>query len=53
VYVIELSSGKSQLLTTVAGEVFSSPVVSERLLVVACRDNYVYCFDLGDETSQS
>ena len=52
-YLIELSSGKSQLLVTLTGEVFSSPAVCDGRLVVGCRDDYVYCFDIVTETADS
>ena len=65
-YLIELTDGKARLLHQLAGETFSSPVVSiahlarhsgdtfspvvcDTHLVVGCRDNYVYCFQLDDE----
>jgi len=52
-HMIELSSGKSQLLTTLADEIFSSPVVCDGRLVVGCRDNYVHCFDIVREIANS
>jgi len=46
-YLTHLRSGKSQLVLSLAGEVFSSPVVCGSRVVIGCRDNFVYCFDLA------
>ena len=66
-YLIQLRTGQSQLLHTLAGETFSSPVIASNdnlsctpvltdgshLVVVGCRDNYVYCFRLVDDADAS
>jgi len=52
-YLIELSTGKAKLLVKLNGEIFSSPVVCDDHIVVGCRDNYVYCFDIVDELTDS
>lgn len=33
------------------GEIFSSPVVSERKVYIGCRDNYLYCIDISEYLS--
>jgi len=51
-YLIDLLSGKSSLLSSLSGEVFSSPVVcGGRHVVVGCRDNNVYCFKINASQS--
>ena len=46
VWILDARDG--QVLTTLAlpGELFSSPVVWERSLVIGCRNDYVYCLNL-------
>ena len=31
-----------------AGEIFSSPVTLGDKIVIGCRDNFLYCFDVSD-----
>ncbi|XP_045140067.1 beta-alanine-activating enzyme isoform X2 [Echinops telfairi] len=45
-WVLESKSGQLQSVYELPGEVFSSPVVWESMLVIGCRNNYVYCLDL-------
>ncbi|XP_006868111.1 PREDICTED: acyl-CoA synthetase family member 4 [Chrysochloris asiatica] len=45
-WILESKSGQLQSVYELPGEVFSSPVVWESILVIGCRNNYVYCLDL-------
>ncbi|XP_059778929.1 beta-alanine-activating enzyme isoform X3 [Balaenoptera ricei] len=45
-WILESKSGELQSVYQLPGEVFSSPVVWESMLIIGCRNNYVYCLDL-------
>ncbi|XP_075799044.1 beta-alanine-activating enzyme isoform X1 [Microtus pennsylvanicus] len=45
-WILESQSGKLRSVHTLPGEVFSSPVVWDSMLIIGCRNNYVYCLDL-------
>lgn len=45
-WILECESGQLQSVYELPGEVFSSPVVWESMLIIGCRNNYVYCLDL-------
>eukprot|EP00071_Canis_lupus_P009781 XP_005628280.1 acyl-CoA synthetase family member 4 isoform X2 [Canis lupus familiaris] len=45
-WILESKSGRLQSVYELPGEVFSSPVVWESMLIIGCRNNYVYCLDL-------
>ncbi|XP_015337615.1 beta-alanine-activating enzyme isoform X1 [Marmota marmota marmota] len=45
-WILESQSGKLQSVYELPGEVFSSPVVWESMLIIGCRNNYIYCLDL-------
>ncbi|XP_073501541.1 beta-alanine-activating enzyme isoform X2 [Phyllobates terribilis] len=45
-WILDAHSGLLVSQYALAGEIFSSPVVYGHQLVVGCRNNYVYCFDL-------
>lgn len=45
-WILESKSGQLQSIYELPGEVFSSPVVWESMLIIGCRNNYVYCLDL-------
>ncbi|XP_053510931.1 beta-alanine-activating enzyme isoform X2 [Artibeus jamaicensis] len=45
-WVLESKSGQLQSVYELPGEVFSSPVVWESMLIIGCRNNYVYCMDI-------
>uniref|UniRef100_A0A8D0NSE9 Beta-alanine-activating enzyme n=2 Tax=Sus scrofa TaxID=9823 RepID=A0A8D0NSE9_PIG len=45
-WILESENGNLQRVYQLPGEVFSSPVVWESMLVIGCRNNYVYCLDL-------
>lgn len=45
-WILESKSGQLQSVHELPGEVFSSPVVWESMLIIGCRNNYVYCLDL-------
>lgn len=53
-WVLESRSGELRSVYELPGEVFSSPVVWESMLVIGCRNNYIYCLDLlcGDKNNQ-
>ena len=44
--MVDEETGKLLCTVTVPGEVFSSPVVCGNKLVMGCRDNHVYCFEM-------
>ncbi|XP_062613897.1 beta-alanine-activating enzyme-like [Saccostrea cucullata] len=44
--IIDTDKGQEVNSVKLPGEVFSSPVVVGGLLIVGCRDNNVYCFDI-------
>lgn len=46
VWILNAKSGTAEGVAKLPGEVFSSPVVWGRKLVVGCRNDYVYCLDL-------
>ena len=45
-WILESKSGQLQSVYELPGEVFSSPVVWESMLIIGCRNNYVYCLDI-------
>uniref|UniRef100_A0A8C2YLH2 Beta-alanine-activating enzyme n=2 Tax=Chinchilla lanigera TaxID=34839 RepID=A0A8C2YLH2_CHILA len=45
-WVLGSESGQLRRAYELPGEVFSSPVVWESMLVIGCRNNYIYCLDL-------
>ncbi|KAG9479795.1 hypothetical protein GDO78_011700 [Eleutherodactylus coqui] len=45
-WILDAHSGRLIMRHTLEGEVFSSPVVYGSRLVVGCRNNLIYCFDL-------
>ncbi|XP_055485176.1 beta-alanine-activating enzyme isoform X1 [Psammomys obesus] len=45
-WILESQSGELQSVYELPGEVFSSPVVWGSMLVIGCRNNYIYCLDL-------
>ncbi|XP_012496551.1 PREDICTED: acyl-CoA synthetase family member 4 [Propithecus coquereli] len=45
-WVLDSQTGQLQSVYELPGEVFSSPVVWESMLIIGCRNNYVYCLDL-------
>lgn len=45
-WILDAKSGQLQSVHELPGEVFSSPVVWESMLIIGCRNDYVYCLDL-------
>ncbi|XP_032707132.1 beta-alanine-activating enzyme isoform X3 [Lontra canadensis] len=45
-WILDSKHGQLQSAYELPGEVFSSPVVWESMLIIGCRNNYVYCLDL-------
>ncbi|XP_053462035.1 beta-alanine-activating enzyme isoform X2 [Nycticebus coucang] len=45
-WILDSQSGQLQSVYELPGEVFSSPVVWESMLIIGCRNNYIYCLDL-------
>ena len=45
-YVVGAEDGQVLCKTQMEGEVFSSPILYRNSLVVGCRDDNVYCFDI-------
>ena len=48
--VFNINTGKIEDRVSVPGEVFSSAVVVNDLLIVGCRDDFIYCFKLVAES---
>ena len=46
IYVVGAEDGQVLCKTQMEGEVFSSPILYRNSLVVGCRDDNVYCFDI-------
>lgn len=46
VWILNAKTGSVEGTWKLPGEVFSSPVVWGTILIVGCRNNYVYCLDL-------
>ncbi|XP_049620063.1 beta-alanine-activating enzyme isoform X1 [Syngnathus scovelli] len=47
VYILDARDGHALCSRTLPGELFSSPVVRGRSLVVGCRNDYVYCLQIN------
>ncbi|KFO37382.1 Acyl-CoA synthetase family member 4 [Fukomys damarensis] len=45
-WILGSESGQLQSVYELPGEIFSSPVIWESLLIIGCRNNYIYCLDL-------
>ncbi|XP_008831521.1 beta-alanine-activating enzyme isoform X2 [Nannospalax galili] len=45
-WILESQTGQLRSVHELPGEVFSSPVVWESMLIIGCRNNYIYCLDL-------
>ncbi|XP_023566899.1 acyl-CoA synthetase family member 4 isoform X2 [Octodon degus] len=45
-WILGSESGQLQNVYELPGEVFSSPVIWESVLIIGCRNNYIYCLDL-------
>ncbi|KAM3619691.1 uncharacterized protein V6R79_012033 [Siganus canaliculatus] len=45
-WILDSKDGQMLASFTLPGELFSSPVVRERLLVIGCRNDFVYCLKL-------
>uniref|UniRef100_A0A668A8X1 Aminoadipate-semialdehyde dehydrogenase n=1 Tax=Myripristis murdjan TaxID=586833 RepID=A0A668A8X1_9TELE len=46
VWILDVQDGQLLASLSLPGELFSSPVVWEQVLVVGCRNDYVYCVTL-------
>ncbi|XP_053259085.1 beta-alanine-activating enzyme isoform X1 [Podarcis raffonei] len=46
IWILNAKTGFVQGEEKLPGEVFSSPVVWGTTIIVGCRNNYIYCFDL-------
>nr|XP_042911125.1 beta-alanine-activating enzyme isoform X2 [Parasteatoda tepidariorum] len=46
IYILKLKNGKLIMSYNCPGEIFSSPVIVNNLLLIGCRDNNVYCFKI-------
>lgn len=47
VWILDAQDGRVLASHALPGELFSSPVVWERSLVIGCRNDYVYCLNLA------
>ncbi|GIY97462.1 beta-alanine-activating enzyme [Caerostris extrusa] len=47
IYILSQNTGEVIQFWRCPGEIFSSPIVSNGFLIIGCRDNYVYCFNLS------
>lgn len=50
--LLDFSNGRLLAETQLDGEVFSSPVVTGQYVVIGCRDDYVYCFQLANQQTK-
>ncbi|XP_053113285.1 beta-alanine-activating enzyme isoform X2 [Hemicordylus capensis] len=46
IWILNTTTGLIEGAEKLPGEVFSSPIVWGSMLIVGCRNNYVYCLDL-------
>uniref|UniRef100_A0A1A8J1X2 Aminoadipate-semialdehyde dehydrogenase n=2 Tax=Nothobranchius kuhntae TaxID=321403 RepID=A0A1A8J1X2_NOTKU len=49
IWILDVRDGQIVTSHTLPGEVFSSPVVWGNILVIGCRNDYVYCLNLKSE----
>lgn len=49
--VLEFSTGRLLAQSRMDGQVFSSPVMVDHLVIVGCRDDNLYCFQLSNNLS--
>uniref|UniRef100_T1IUS3 Carrier domain-containing protein n=1 Tax=Strigamia maritima TaxID=126957 RepID=T1IUS3_STRMM len=49
--LVSVINGSEIASYTLSGEIFSSPVILKDKLVIGCRDNFVYCFDFGSQST--
>ncbi|XP_077984637.1 beta-alanine-activating enzyme-like [Glandiceps talaboti] len=49
IFILHLYTGQLVSQYTLPGEVFSSPVVHGNRIIVGCRDDNVYCFEMASE----
>ena len=47
-YILELHSGVLLGSYSLPGEVFSSPVVVDKQIIVGCRNDYLYSLEMSD-----
>ena len=45
--IVNCSNGRLVCSTNVPGELFSSPVVCDERLIIGCRDDNIYCFEMS------
>lgn len=46
VWILNAKTGSMESAKELPGEVFASPVVWGTMLIIGCRNNYVYCLEL-------
>ncbi|KAJ6668618.1 hypothetical protein lerEdw1_012100 [Lerista edwardsae] len=46
VWILNAKTGSMESVKKLPGEVFASPVVWGTMLIIGCRNNYVYCLEL-------
>ncbi|XP_029443139.1 beta-alanine-activating enzyme isoform X2 [Rhinatrema bivittatum] len=51
-WILDAQHGLLKCVSELPGEVFSSPVVWGKRLVVGCRNDYIYCLDLSEAETQ-
>ncbi|XP_062991428.1 beta-alanine-activating enzyme [Elgaria multicarinata webbii] len=51
IWILNAKTGLEEGAGKLPGEVFSSPVVWGTMIIVGCRNNYVYCLDLCVSTT--
>ena len=45
-YIVEVDTGRVVKEVKTPGEIFSSPVIEFPYMVIGCRDNYLYCYEI-------
>lgn len=45
--VLDVSNGKILVQKRLDGQVFSSPAIIEDYILIGCRDNYLYCYNIS------
>lgn len=48
VCIVNALNGRFQRQFRISGDVFSSPVICDNSMIVGCRDNFVYSFNLNE-----
>ena len=53
VVLLDMTKGDVIARCSCEGEIFSSPVVAKNKIIVGCRDNNLYCFDVKQSLTEA